>query len=81
MNKLFTLASIATLVFASSAFADDQSTSLEKASKTQDQASTIIAFQDIESAPVAANEMETAGAWMIRYGKFCISNDASCALY
>lgn len=78
MNKLFTLASIATLVFASSAFADNQTTAPEQASKTQDQASTIVAFQDIESAPVAANEMETAGAWMIRWGSLCISSDSSC---
>lgn len=77
MNKLFTLASIATLVFASSAFADNQ-TAPEQASKAQDQASTIVAFQDIESAPVANNELETAGAWMIRWGSLCISSDSSC---
>lgn len=53
MNKFFILASIAMLLSAASAYADPQATATK--------ASTIMAFQNVESALVSPDEMNIAG--------------------
>jgi hypothetical protein len=75
MKTLMTIAAMTALLTASTAFADDQTTPVEKAPASTTE---IVAFQDIESSPVSASEMETAGAWMIRWGSFCVSSNDAC---
>jgi len=75
MKTLITAIAMTALLSATAAFADDQAAAKQT---TENQASQLVAFQNLESAPVSAGEMDTAGAWMIRWGSFCVSSNDAC---
>jgi hypothetical protein len=75
MKTLITTVAISALLTASAVFADDQTTAPQAAEKSTTE---LVAFQDLESTAVTAGEMETAGAWMIRWGSFCVSSNDAC---
>ena len=64
MKKIITAFSIAMLLCVSSAFAAEQSTANAKLSKQQ--ASNIVAFQNVESSALTTNEMQMAGSGLIK---------------
>jgi hypothetical protein len=63
MKKIITAFSITTLLCVSSAFAAEQSTGNTKLSKQQE--SGIVAFQNVESSALTANEMKIAGEGIV----------------
>lgn len=73
MKIIITAFSIATLLCVSSAFAVEQTTNVKSSKQIEDKLSTISAFQNVESSPLTAGEMKTAGAWVIVFKNFCMA--------